>query len=110
MTEIVSVNDFRQSVSSASFSSPATIKTASGGQIASSWKTVWAAMTSEEDILTASAMVNLAENPVAVREGKVHISETKMEVGKFYLVEYKKRTFAFKKLPDGKIDVYEFSR
>ena len=48
--------------------------------------------------------------PVSIRGGRVHIKEAELEVGKYTLIEYQNRTFAVRKLTDGKIDIYELPR
>ena len=48
--------------------------------------------------------------PVSVHGDRVHIKDAEMEVGKDYIVKYKSLTLAFRKLPNGRIDVFKLSK
>ncbi len=55
-------------------------------------------------------MTATPESPVSVSDSRVHLREARMEIGKFYLIEYKKRTLAIRKLHNTKIEVYGLPR
>ena len=55
-------------------------------------------------------MTATPESPVSVSDGRVRLREAQMEVGKFYLIDYKKRTLAIRKLHNGKVEVYGLPR
>ena len=48
--------------------------------------------------------------PVTVDGERIHISDSEMEVDRFYLAPYKGRTLAIRKNLKGKVDVYRLPR